>query len=159
MRKKKLYLETSIINFVYADDSPDKKEVTIEMFNLLEKEEDSYSLYISRLILEEIGNAEGEKTRQLLEVIANRNFTILEMTEEAQKLGERYIKEGLIPRKYDDDAYHIAIATVHDMDVIVSWNFKHIVKMKTIEGVKWINESEGYRPIEIYSPWEVLGSD
>ena len=139
--------------------SVDKKEVTIEMFDLLEKEKDRYSLYISRLILEEIENADDEKTKQLFNFITSKNFIVLEMTEEAQKLGERYIKEGLIPRKYDEDAYHIAISTVHDMDIIVSWNFKHIVKMKTIEGVKWINESEGYRPIEIYSPWEVLGSD
>ena len=68
----------------------------------------------------------------------------------------RYIKEGIIPVKYQDDAFHIAIATVNNMDAILSWNFQHIVKLKTKREVVGINLIMGYRPIDIYTPWEVV---
>jgi len=58
--------------------------------------------------------------------------------------------------KYEDDALHIAIASVNNLDVIVSWNYKHIVKLKTKREVTGINALLGYKEIEIYSPLEVI---
>ena len=62
--------------------------------------------------------------------------------------------EQLIPPRYLDDALHIATAVVHEMDVVVSWNFEHLVKLKTRLGVNGLNRLLGYREIEIVSPEE-----
>ncbi len=67
--------------------------------------------------------------------------------------------EGTIPRKYAADALHIAAATVHDIDLIVSYNFKHIVKLKTVTMTEIVNLREGYKKIGIFSPTEVIEND
>ncbi len=71
-------------------------------------------------------------------------------------MAEKYIAEGVIPQKYSNDALHIATATINDLDVIISWNLEHIVKLKTKIAVKGINRLMGYRTIEIATPEEVL---
>ena len=60
------------------------------------------------------------------------NITILALTDESDRLADAYISEGIIPEKFRTDGLHIAIATVNDLDMIVSMNFQHIVKRKTI---------------------------
>ena len=74
----------------------------------------------------------------------------------AQELSRKYIAQGIIPEKYEDDAFHIAIASVNDIDVILSWNFEHIVKLKTKRETVAINLLMGYKEIDIYSPLEVV---
>lgn len=74
---------------------------------------------------------------------------------EVQSLADRYIELNVIPEKYINNALHIAAASVYDLDAIVSWNFEHIVKLKTKREVVGINAMMGYKEIEIYSPWEV----
>ncbi|MCL1834311.1 MAG: hypothetical protein FWG49_07405 [Leptospirales bacterium] len=71
-------------------------------------------------------------------------------------MADIYIEEGIIPQKYRADGLHIAIATVNDLDIIVSMNFRHIVKRKTILTTGKINNLNGYRAIEIYSPMEII---
>lgn len=75
---------------------------------------------------------------------------------EIENLASLYIKNKIIPQRYEEDAIHIAVAVINDLDVIVSWNFKHIVKVKTKLSVNGINRMEGYKEIEIYSPMEVI---
>lgn len=77
-------------------------------------------------------------------------------TEEIEFLSEAYVREGAIPRKNILDAYHIAYATAYGIDAIVSWNFKHIVKLKTKKMVNGINLKLGYHEVEICSPEEVV---
>ncbi len=79
-------------------------------------------------------------------------FDILEINEEIELLSLKYIEEYIIPEKYEDDATHISTATVNNCDYLVSWNFKHMVKVKTIMGVNGINKLEGYKKIGIVSP-------
>ncbi|MFC1617463.1 PIN domain nuclease [Candidatus Margulisiibacteriota bacterium] len=155
MNKTKLYLDTSIINFVFADDAPDKKVVTIDFFKAI-KNKNIYELFISDLVLEEISKAKDPLKSKLIKIIQDYNFTVLNFDEEAEQLGNKYVTEGLIPAKYDYDAFHIAVAAIANMHAIISWNFKHIVKMKTIEGVQAVNLLLGYKPISIYSPLEVV---
>ena len=66
-----------------------------------------------------------------------------------------YIKEELIPEKFENDALLLALTTVYSIDILISWNFKHLVKRKTRIGVNLINLKEGYKPIEILAPPEV----
>ncbi len=77
------------------------------------------------------------------------------LTPEAEALAERYIEERVIGPGMRVDAQHIAIATVHRVDVLVSWNFKHIVHYDKIRYFSAVNLELGYRPLTIYSPREV----
>lgn len=76
--------------------------------------------------------------------------------EDCHQLAMEYVNRGIIPKKYEDDAFHIAVASANDTDVLVSWNFQHIVKLKTKREVSATNLLMGYRAIEICSPMEVI---
>jgi hypothetical protein len=89
----------------------------------------------------------------LLEVY---NIEVLSVHADESRLAKLYVSEGIIPEKYVADALHIASTTVHDLDFIVSYNFKHIVKRKTIMMTEGVNLREGYRRIGIFSPTEVI---
>jgi len=80
----------------------------------------------------------------------------LTLSKDAEDLASRYISEGIIPDKYENDALHIAIASVSSLDIIVSWNFEHIVNLKTKHGVMAVNVLLGHKTIEIISPLEVI---
>jgi hypothetical protein len=92
----------------------------------------------------------------LLDLVSKYGLEELALSESARELAAKYIQEGIIPPKYEADALHIAIASVNDMDVLVSWNFEHMVKLKTKREVASINTFMGYGEIDIYSPWEVV---
>jgi hypothetical protein len=81
---------------------------------------------------------------------------IIEFTEEAGDLAETYLKEGVVSRKSRVDAQHIATATINRVDVLVSWNFKHIVNLERIHGYNSVNLRAGYPILEIRTPIEVL---
>jgi hypothetical protein len=83
----------------------------------------------------------------------------LEFDEECRELAWEYITRNIIPRKYEVDAFHIAVATVNNLDAIISWNFEHIVKLKTKREVTGTNLLLGYKELDIYSPLEVRGND
>lgn len=152
MKKLKLYLDTSIISFIFTDDAPREREITQKLF----EEIDGHDAFISSIVLEEINRAPELKKRQMLDLLAKYDIQELKFTEEAKELANKYIAEKIIPAKYQDDAFHIAIAVVNNIDVIVSWNFKHMVKLKTKREVVGVNLLMGYDEIEIYSPWEVV---
>ena len=153
MRKLKLYLETSVFNFVFAEDSPDERDVTLKFFDCLNQ----YEPYISEVVIAEINRTpKEEKKQQLFNLISKYNLEQLPFDEPSKVLANRYIQEGIIPQSYQEDAFHIAIASVNNLDALISWNFAHIVKLKTKREVVGINAIMGYKEIEIYSPWEVV---
>jgi predicted nucleic acid-binding protein len=92
------------------------------------------------------------KGRTALELVAK--FPILPNTKEAEKLASHYIRHGAIPEKHINDALHLAIATVHNVDYLVSWNFRHLVNVRTIKQVQAINMLYGYPVIQIIAPPE-----
>jgi predicted nucleic acid-binding protein len=154
MRRLKLYLDTSVLNFYFADSSPKEKEATQELFREIKSE--SYEAFISSIVVEEISEASEAKQKVLVSLIEKYNLMPLEIDEEIESLANLYIQNKIIPQKYEADAVHIAAAVINDLDVIVSWNFEHIVKLKTKLAVNGINKMEGYKEIEIYSPMEVI---
>jgi hypothetical protein len=87
------------------------------------------------------------------------DVSVLSSDTEVMRLADLYVSEGIIPEKYGMDAAHIAVTTAFDLDIIVSYNFKHIVKMKTVTMTEVVNLREGYRRIGIYSPTEVIEND
>lgn len=83
-------------------------------------------------------------------------FTVLTLNDEAVRLAENYIRSGAVPASFADDAYHTAVAVVNAVDFILSWNFKHIVRRRTRDIVKMVNTLNGYGPVEIVTPAELL---
>jgi hypothetical protein len=157
MRIPKVYLETSVFNFVFADDAPDKRRDTLKLFE--EIREGKYVPYTSEYVTDELNAAPEEKRLKMLRLIADYNIILIGTSDEAVRLADTYVSEGIIPQKYTADALHIAIATIMDMDFIVSLNFKHIVKRKTILLTEVINAREGYKRIGIFSPAEVIENE
>ncbi len=88
--------------------------------------------------------------------MAEIEYNTIEISKEIRELAKEYTKNGIIPLKYIDDAIHIAAATVSQCDALVSWNFKHIVKLKTIQGINGVNKLVGYKEIQLVSPQMML---
>jgi len=154
MRIPKIYLETSVLNFIFADDAPDKKADTLRLFE--EIGEGKFRPFTSIYVTEEIDNASENKKRGMYGLIIDHDVDILQKTDEIKRLADLYVEEGIIPKKYAADALHIAAATVNDLDIIVSWNFRHIVKRKTVIMTESVNLRNGYKKMEIYSPSQVI---
>ena len=152
MKKIKLYLDTTILNFIFADDSPEERKATQHFFRQVYL----FDVFISDVVMREVSRCPEAKQNKLVELIDQHGLEILDFNGEADELAEAYIKNGIIPIRYRDDANHIAVASVNNCDVLLSWNFKHIVKVKTKREVAGINLLKGYNPIDIYTPREVI---
>lgn len=154
MKKIKYYLDTTIFNFVFAEGDTEKKDITLKLFKDLSLMAEG--IYISDEVIREIGRAPEPRKSQLEGLLRETNPLLLEVDIEAEELAERYVKEGIIPERYRSDALHIAVAVINGIEVIVSWNFEHIVKLKTRVMVNGVNRLLGYHEIEICSPEEVI---
>jgi predicted nucleic acid-binding protein len=154
LKIEKIYLDTSVISFYYANDAPEKMEITRSFFAELQK--GAYEVYISVLVLQELARCSPERQAELTEVIKEANVKILDITEEVERLAGQLVDEGVIPVKYDEDALHLAVGIFYEVDYLASWNFKHIVKVKTKRMVTSIAIREGYKGLQIISPTEVL---
>ena len=157
MRKLKIYLDTSVISYLKQDDAPDKMNDTSKFWG--EIKQGKYDVYISNITLEEVGRCYEPKREIMFNYLNEIEFNTLEITHEVEFLANEIIKQGILTRKSFDDCMHIAIAVISECDIIASWNFKHIVNIKTINGVRAINLLNGYRAIDIYSPNVLLGGD
>ena len=151
--KLRLYLETSVWNFSFADDAPERMNSTKRFFD--EVRRGAHDVYTSNLVLREISRAPEPRRSELVGLMEEISPVILPMPDEIETIVSRLVTEGVVPAKYDDDAAHIAIALVNDVDVLVSWNFKHIVKVKTRRMVSALCRMLGYREVDICTPEEV----
>jgi hypothetical protein len=104
----------------------------------------------------ELRNAPEPKRTDMLALIQKYNVTMLDVAPEAVRLGELYIRAGVIPEKYRLDAFHIAIASINALDCVLSFNYEHINKLKTKRITENINLMEGYKGVTICTPMEVL---
>lgn len=154
MKIPKVYIETSVFNFVFADDAPELQRHTLTLFE--EIRQGKYIPYTSEYVVQELVCAPDPKRGDMLRLIDQYNIEIIPPNEEAEQLAALYVKEGIVPQRYVTDGIHIAIASVSDLDFIVSFNFQHIVKRKTIIMTESVNLRLGYRRIGIYSPTEVI---
>lgn len=157
MKKLKIYLDTSVISFLFADDVPEFKKITENFFKNYVKK-GSYLVYISDVVIREIEKTSDEtKKTNLLQTVRKYSLQILTFNEEADKLANIYIKEKVIPPQKIEDAQHIAISTCNQMDILLSWNFKHLANIQKQINVKIVNEKEGYfYPLTLTNPMEVI---
>jgi len=152
MKKKiKVYLDTSVISYLDQKDAEEKMKETQELWKLLKI--NKYEVVISNIALLEISECGAEKRDKLIEYINEIAYEEYNLNEETQELAELIIKEGILKPKSFDDALHIASAILSDCDIILSWNFKHLVNVNTINGVRKICFNRSFnRIIDIYSP-------
>lgn len=157
MKKLKIYLDTSIINFAIADDiNEEDRRATQELCEAINTGE--YEGFISEVVLREIAETPSEERHSELRNYLGR-LEIEEpfkLNEEIVTLAEKYISEGVIPTSHRDDALHVAIATVNNLDILATWNFKHLVKYTTRIKVSALNTFMGYKTIDICTPREVI---
>lgn len=113
-----------------------------------------FRLVISRVIADELALA-PEAVRALLDAIPTGSLEYHEISEEMERLQAAYLAAGVVGGASRADALHVAAATTLGVDMIVSWNFKHIVNYQRIRGFNAVNLAQGYKAVEIYSPLEV----
>jgi predicted nucleic acid-binding protein len=155
MSKPKIYLETTMFSFPFAEDSPDLRADTLKVFELIQA--GRFDPYTSEYVLQEIRDTtEPDLRLKMLEYITRYEIKDLGQSDETERLAALYIEAKAIPATYPTDAVHIAMTAINGLDFIVSLNFQHIVRPWTIEKVDAINEREGYKHIGIYKPSEVL---
>lgn len=148
--KQTLYLDTSVISAYYDDREPEKQEQTKEFWKKLAE----YQTFTSEIAVREIReNKDLKRKEKLLRLI--EEFEILGLNTAAKKLADEYVRENIIPEKYRDDALHLAIASVNGLDILVSWNFEHLVNRKTRLQTNLVNSLQGYKTIDILAPLEL----
>ncbi|MEZ4879547.1 MAG: hypothetical protein R2801_05210 [Chitinophagales bacterium] len=114
-----------------------------------------YDIMYSSVTEDELLNA-PKQVRDLLETIPNNLKRRVELTEEVVKLADTYITENVVGKTSREDCFHIALATINKADVLVSWNFKHIVNILRIRGYNAVNLKLGYAQIDIRSPKDIV---
>jgi len=157
LKKLKIYLDTSVISHLQADDAPEKMRDTLSLWERVINKE--YDIYISTLTLEEVFECSMPKLSFLQQRLVEVNYTLLEIDEETRSLAEKVIETGILNKKCIDDCMHIACAVVNECNYILSWNFKHLVNIKTINGIRAITNLTNYRNIDIITPTILIGGE
>jgi predicted nucleic acid-binding protein len=151
MKKESLYLDTSVMSAYYDGRTKERREATIKFWEDIVP---NYKVFISEITVTELeatkDEAQKDKFKKLIE-----EFSLLKINNKVRELANAYINRGVFPEKYIYDALHVAIATYHGISYVVSWNFEHLVKIKTRKTVNLVNILEGYKDIEIISPQEL----
>ena len=151
MVRQRFYFDTSVFGGVYD----------------VEFEEDSIQLFekvkLGQIICVYSDLTEGElfeapeKVRTFFRDLKKEHLEIVSVNDEAINLARKYIDEKVVGETSFDDCVHIALATIHKVDILVSWNFKHIVNIYRIRGYNSVNLSCGYQTLEIRSPKDIIG--
>ena len=150
LKKLNLYIDTSVIGGYFDEEFEEETKILFEsIFN------NEFHVIYSSITEDELIKA-PEKVRLLLDSIPNENKTRIELTEEAVLLGDTYIAENVVGKTSREDCFHIALATIYKADILVSWNFKHIVNITRIRGYNAVNIKLGYKEIDIRSPKEII---
>ena len=149
----KVYIETTVFNRFLEDN----REYNMETKNLFEKIlQNKIEPYSSTYVIEELDKASEPKRTEMLNLIQKYKITLLKIDQRAFDLSEIYIEMGIIPIKFRIDGIHIAMAAIHEMDCIVSLNFRHINKLKTKMATEIIHRMKGYNNPFICTPMEVI---
>lgn len=145
-----LYLETSVVSAYVDDRLPERRRATMEFWGRLLE----YEVSVSELTLREIRETEDPDQRaEMLRLV--RPFAVLPITEEARRLAREYIQRGVFSPGTGDDALHVALAVTSRQQILVSWNFRHLVNRRRRTLINEVNILLGYPQIEILSPPEL----
>ena len=153
MKQQTIYLDTSVIGGCFDNEF---QKWSNRLIRDIKKQ--LFIPVISVVTESEIENAPigvQEKLQEILEF----DHIFLETNDEVFNLADKYIERNIVSEKFYDDATHIAMATINKIDILVSWNFKHIVHFDKIHRFNAVNLENGYSSINIYSPMEVATNE
>jgi len=148
--KLRIYIDTSVIGGSLDEEF---KDASMRLIN--RSKHGQIILVISELTELELTDA-PQAVQDIFKEIPEENIEYVELTQEALSLAQKYISEGVISESKLVDAEHIAIATINRVDILLSWNFHHIVNLKRIRGYNSVNLKYEYPLLEIRNPNEVL---
>lgn len=157
MKRSIIYLDTSVISLLDQHDSPERMQETQRLWRKIMAED--FIVCVSDVTMEEIDRCDAPKRAKLHEYLNSVTILHLEETQEAIALTDKYLESGILKQKSLNDCRHLAIASVHECDYIVSWNFEHFVNVKTKNMVRGVNQLCGYRQPEIVAPPELLDEE
>lgn len=147
------YIDTSVIGGVFDSEFEEHSTILMERIKV-----GQLKAVISEITETEISKARQE-IRDFFTSIPKDSIEFVEITKDAVSLADTYIQENVVRKIHRDDCLHIAIATVNRVDILVSWNFKHIVNIYRIRGYNSVNIRHGYPSLEIRSPKDIVGNE
>jgi len=155
--KSRLYLETTIPSYLTSRPSRDliiagHQQVTREWW---ERRSDAFQVYLSQLVIDEVSAGDATAARERLKLL--RDLPLLDITPEVTELASGILASGKIPRKAAADAAHIALAAVHGMDFLLTWNCVHIANATNARALALICREHGYDCPVICTPEELMG--
>ena len=154
--KPRVYLETTVISYLVGKPSGDATLASWQQITRQFWEEyvDEFTFVISPIVLSEASRGDPEAAQRRLEVLSH--LTVLEVLPEADMLTQKLLDAGAVPQNSDPDAQHIAIATVHGVEYLASWNHKHIVNASKREHIHQVCQKAGFEPTTICTPAELI---
>jgi predicted nucleic acid-binding protein len=157
MNKKKVYIETSIVSYLTARPSSDLlaaawQKVTVDWWDT---QRHRFDLFVSEIVIEEAGKGGSEAASRRLEALSG--IRLLAITEEVVSFSEMLIQKGAVPRKAIGDSLHIAVAAVHGVDYLLTWNYRHIDNAEAKPIIRRICLESKYGYPEICTPQELMG--
>ena len=147
---QRIYLDTSVIGGYYDTEFEEDTRILFEKIKL-----GQFHVVLSDITEGELQEA-PEMIRNLFIELSAGQATKIELTEEAVQLANTYLAEKVVGKTSRVDCFHIALATIQRVDILVSWNFKHIVNVQRIRGYNSVNMKLGYPTIDIRSPKEII---
>jgi len=147
----RVYLENSVIGGYFDTEF---KEYTYKLFEKFRN--GTFKPIISSHVIVELENGAPNHVKENLKTIEYEEYGV---NDEMFNLAEKYMEHKIVSEKYYNDVLHIAVATVLKVDVLVSWNFNHIVNLNRIKMFNNVNIKEGYNILEIRSPREVIDNE
>jgi predicted nucleic acid-binding protein len=148
---QRFYFDTSVFGGAFDIEFD---ESTLKLFEKV-KTGEIICIY-SDLTVGELDNA-PQKVRNYFNELPKEHLEFVRITDESLDLAKAYVAEKVVGQTSFDDCVHIALATIHKADILVSWNFKHIVNVYRIRGYNSVNLKSGYPTIEIRSPKDIIG--
>jgi len=157
MNKPTLYMETTIPSYLLAEPSRDvislaRQDITRRWWK---RDQAHYSIFVSDIVLQEAGRGdpnEAEKRREFL-----RTFPVLDETLEVEVLTTLYLEQGVVPAGNLEDAAHLAFASIHEMEYLCTWNFRHLANVFALRRLRKLNEQKGLFIPQVCTPEELLG--
>ena len=152
-KKLRIYVDTSVFGGCFDDEF---KRESLQLFK--DVTVGKFIVVVSDTTFKELADA-PEKVQNVLGNLPKEQVEYVSQTDEVYELRDAYLDAGVVGPKSRQDAEHIATASAHNVDFVVSWNFKHIVHYDKISGYHAVNVLKGYMPIKIYSPKEVASNE
>ncbi|MDE0089322.1 MAG: type II toxin-antitoxin system VapC family toxin [Candidatus Poribacteria bacterium] len=154
--KSRVYIESTVVSYLVARPSNNPILAARQRASrqLWEDYADRFEFVISRIVRAEIQRGDVTAAQQRLEVVLP--LTVLEVTPEVNMLTQKLLDAGTVPRNSEPDAQHIAIATVHSVEYLVSWNHKHIANENKREHINQVCQEAGFQPTTICTPIELM---